>query len=185
MRLSLMAAAFPEAARYRACASRRACIRSPPLRPVLQAIRTLSLRVPSDRKSTRLNSSHLGISYAVFCLKKKYALLLLFFAATGFAQNNSYLFDWSGDDAKKGSDFLAVIDADSKSPHYGQVISSVAVPGSTGTPHNTEQEMPEGVFLLANAFESGRSMLFCLREPKNPSLVTSFGDLDLFIQPFP
>src|ERR1035438_5770059 len=28
-------------------------------------------RDPSDRKSTRLNSSHLGISYAVFCLKKK------------------------------------------------------------------------------------------------------------------
>src|SRR5437899_9180379 len=31
-------------------------------------------RIPSpktDRKSTRLNSSHLGISYAVFCLKKK------------------------------------------------------------------------------------------------------------------
>src|SRR5262245_63920344 len=25
----------------------------------------------TDRKSTRLNSSHLGISYAVFCLKKK------------------------------------------------------------------------------------------------------------------
>src|SRR5437899_6748054 len=28
-----------------------------------------------DRKSTRLNSSHLGISYAVFCLKKKNSLL--------------------------------------------------------------------------------------------------------------
>src|SRR5437899_4081140 len=27
--------------------------------------------VNADRKSTRLNSSHLGISYAVFCLKKK------------------------------------------------------------------------------------------------------------------
>src|ERR1039458_10522316 len=26
----------------------------------------------TDRKSTRLNSSHLGISYAVFCLKKNY-----------------------------------------------------------------------------------------------------------------
>src|SRR5215469_18099957 len=26
---------------------------------------------PSDRKSTRLNSSHVEISYAVFCLKKK------------------------------------------------------------------------------------------------------------------
>src|SRR5258705_4864173 len=28
-------------------------------------------RFELDRKSTRLNSSHLGISYAVFCLKKK------------------------------------------------------------------------------------------------------------------
>src|SRR5262245_63899885 len=28
-------------------------------------------REQGDRKSTRLNSSHLGISYAVFCLKKK------------------------------------------------------------------------------------------------------------------
>src|SRR5205814_9015991 len=27
--------------------------------------------LPEDRKSTRLNSSHLGSSYAVFCLKKK------------------------------------------------------------------------------------------------------------------
>src|SRR5258707_9859074 len=28
-------------------------------------------RGPRDRKSTRLNSSHANISYAVFCLKKK------------------------------------------------------------------------------------------------------------------
>src|SRR5258705_10291643 len=28
-------------------------------------------RMLRDRKSTRLNSSHLGISYAVFCFKKK------------------------------------------------------------------------------------------------------------------
>src|SRR5262245_65251185 len=31
-------------------------------------------RAMKDRKSTRLNSSHLGISYAVFCLKKKKTL---------------------------------------------------------------------------------------------------------------
>src|SRR2546430_6136861 len=30
-----------------------------------------AFRVPRDRKSTRLNSSHSQISYAVFCLKKK------------------------------------------------------------------------------------------------------------------
>src|SRR2546422_7951819 len=32
---------------------------------------TLHLATPTDRKSTRLNSSHGYISYAVFCLKKK------------------------------------------------------------------------------------------------------------------
>src|SRR5262245_64687565 len=34
-------------------------------------IKAIILFAPKDRKSTRLNSSHLGISYAVFCLKKK------------------------------------------------------------------------------------------------------------------
>src|SRR3712207_8541297 len=32
---------------------------------------TTADRDPADRKSTRLNSSHANISYAVFCLKKK------------------------------------------------------------------------------------------------------------------
>src|SRR5207249_555916 len=32
-------------------------------------------RVSVDRKSTRLNSSHVSISYAVFCLKKKMLLM--------------------------------------------------------------------------------------------------------------
>src|SRR5256885_12522228 len=31
----------------------------------------LAVKLNADRKSTRLNSSHLVISYAVFCLKKK------------------------------------------------------------------------------------------------------------------
>src|SRR2546426_2507012 len=39
-------------------------------RPGQQEPRPPELRV-RDRKSTRLNSSHLVISYAVFCLKKK------------------------------------------------------------------------------------------------------------------
>src|SRR3712207_7237763 len=39
------------------------------LRPVHE--RLLAKLKASDRKSTRLNSSHANISYAVFCLKKK------------------------------------------------------------------------------------------------------------------
>src|SRR3989442_8760350 len=34
-------------------------------------VRELCLKYMKDRKSTRLNSSHVRISYAVFCLKKK------------------------------------------------------------------------------------------------------------------
>src|SRR3712207_8443158 len=38
---------------------------------VSQSTVSLVLSGKSDRKSTRLNSSHANISYAVFCLKKK------------------------------------------------------------------------------------------------------------------
>src|SRR5690242_15204799 len=45
------------------------------LRPLL--VRALDRRLVADRKSTRLNSSHMSISYAVFCLKKKNARRIL------------------------------------------------------------------------------------------------------------
>src|SRR5699024_12792254 len=46
------------------------------VRVCLRALRygALVLRKQRDRKSTRLNSSHVSISYAVFCLKKKKTL---------------------------------------------------------------------------------------------------------------
>src|SRR5690625_6957856 len=37
-----------------------------------KALAAEDARPLADRKSTRLNSSHVAISYAVFCLKKKY-----------------------------------------------------------------------------------------------------------------
>src|SRR3989454_6673812 len=51
-------------------------IRPDPQAEVVEALRDVEgapavLDGPLDRKSTRLNSSHLVISYAVFCLKKK------------------------------------------------------------------------------------------------------------------
>src|SRR3989442_9024806 len=41
------------------------------LRPFLLAGERADIGTGKDRKSTRLNSSHVRISYAVFCLKKK------------------------------------------------------------------------------------------------------------------
>src|SRR5699024_11832848 len=40
-------------------------------RPVLLEVQQVAVMPEKDRKSTRLNSSHVSISYAVFCLKKK------------------------------------------------------------------------------------------------------------------
>src|SRR5439155_25592708 len=45
--------------------------RGPPNRRPLPRRTRASPGPPPDRKSTRLNSSHVAISYAVFCLKKK------------------------------------------------------------------------------------------------------------------
>src|SRR3712207_4219674 len=39
-------------------------------RPAIHALNSVSNAILRDRKSTRLNSSHANISYAVFCLKK-------------------------------------------------------------------------------------------------------------------
>src|SRR3712207_7601769 len=40
--------------------------------PARAVERRFESHAPLDRKSTRLNSSHANISYAVFCLKKEY-----------------------------------------------------------------------------------------------------------------
>src|SRR5690349_23454447 len=44
---------------------------SPSVRRVIGSVRMKAIGRTIDRKSTRLNSSHVEISYAVFCLKKK------------------------------------------------------------------------------------------------------------------
>src|SRR5436309_14645548 len=109
--------------------------------------------------------------------------LLLAISTFGYAQTHSSLFVWAGDDASKSSDFLAVIDADPASAHYGHVTASVAVPGPSGTPHHTEFEMPAGGYLLANAFEAGSTTVFDLREPQHPAVVASFGDVGGYMHP--
>src|SRR5437899_6209300 len=68
---------FPYTTLFRSCFPALPLLHHEPLRGDGRA--AYPLRAPGgeappalgDRKSTRLNSSHLGISYAVFCLKKK------------------------------------------------------------------------------------------------------------------
>src|SRR5207253_5617747 len=68
-RLDLNLGADPFTLRMR-CVSR--VVASLPTPQASAERRTFNLvELPEDRKSTRLNSSHVAISYAVFCLKKK------------------------------------------------------------------------------------------------------------------
>src|SRR2546426_4948674 len=59
---------------------------SPSKTSVIQLPRRIGL--VRDRKSTRLNSSHLVISYAVFCLKKKKKKVLCHIIVRNTAQSN-------------------------------------------------------------------------------------------------
>ncbi len=97
--------------------------------------------------------------------------------------SSSYLFVWAGDSAAKASDFLAVINADTASPEYGTVVTTLPT-GEIGTnPHHTEAEMPADGHLLANGFGAGRTYLFDLTTPTSPKLLTSFGDRNGFSHP--
>src|SRR5207249_10438741 len=70
-----VALAHGRAGRLRPLLRRRPLLALPvrPRRPRRLGVLRAALRLPEDRdrKSTRLNSSHVSISYAVFCLKKK------------------------------------------------------------------------------------------------------------------
>src|SRR5438552_5530883 len=67
---------FPYTTLFRSAAAKAAALVAGLARadaPLLAAALDDVLHAPGDRKSTRLNSSHQIISYAVFCLKKKKA----------------------------------------------------------------------------------------------------------------
>src|SRR5437762_5864272 len=65
---------FPYTTLFRSASSTTSPIaiaRPPSVIVLIVPPRRCSVRIATDRKSTRLNSSHRCISYAVFCLKKK------------------------------------------------------------------------------------------------------------------
>jgi len=110
--------------------------------------------------------------------------LLLFFALTASAgKKPAYLFAWGGDVDKKGSDFMAVIDADPASPKYGQVVRTVTTGTTDSVPHHTEVEMPRSGYLMANGFDGGRTWIFDLRKPLRPRIAATFESFDGYLHP--
>lgn len=103
-------------------------------------------------------------------------------AATSTA-SDALVYVWAGDSAGVASDFLAVIDANPSSSHYGEVVASLPT-GTVGAhPHHTEAVMPASGHLLANGFHAGKTWLFDLTGPRAPKILTEFGDVGGFSHP--
>lgn len=117
----------------------------------------------------------------------KFAFLAaaLFSAATpAFAglpeKSNSYLFVWAGDADEKDSDFLAVVDADPKSPTYGDVVSTAPVGAKATMPHHTEYETPPAGLLFANGWKGAHSFVIDIADPLRPRVAADFRALGGF-----
>jgi len=94
-----------------------------------------------------------------------------------------YLFAWAGDEARKGNDFLAVIDADPASVSYGHLVATLATDQQTVQVHHTEYAMPASGMLFANDHGAGRTFIFDVRDPLHPRIVTSFTDMGGYMHP--
>ena len=94
-----------------------------------------------------------------------------------------YLFVFTGDQAGKGNDFLAVIDADPASATYGRPLAAVATDQISVRPHHTEYEMPASGMLFANDHNANRTFIFDLRDPLRPKVATTFKDMAGFAMP--
>jgi hypothetical protein len=102
---------------------------------------------------------------------------------TKSSPSGHYLFAWAGDVAKKGNDFLAVIDADPASPSYGHLLTTLATDQPTKLVHHTEYTMPESGMLFANDHYAGRTFIFDLRDALHPKIAASFTDMDGYAHP--
>src|SRR5271170_300643 len=94
-----------------------------------------------------------------------------------------YLFAWTGDAAHQGNDFLAVIDADPSSSSYGHLMTTLVTDQQTKRVHHTEYSMPESGMLFANDHDAGRTFIFDVRDPLNPTIAASFTDMAGYMHP--
>jgi hypothetical protein len=121
--------------------------------------------------------------FAVFILLALSSPLPAFCQSAQPSSSGHYLFAWTGDGAKKGNDFLAVIDADPSSPSYGHLMTTLVTDQQTMQVHHTEYIMPASGMLFANDHKAGRTFIFDLRDPLHPKIAASFTDMAGYMHP--
>ena len=88
-----------------------------------------------------------------------------------------YLFAWAGDDDRKDSDFLAVIDLRRHGDRYGTIVATTPIGEEGIWPHHTEHELGPSKTLFANGFSGNRNVLFDLHDPLHPIVIERFGGI--------
>ncbi len=97
-----------------------------------------------------------------------------------------YLYAWTGSADTTQPDFMAVLDVTEPTDptqRYGDLITTVPVPGLHNVPHHTEHEMPADHQFFANGFGSGQSWIFDMTDPVHPVIRQQFGDIDGYTHP--
>lgn len=93
------------------------------------------------------------------------------------------VYAWTAGADSAAADFLAVVDADSTSATYGQVLERVEVPGRRNGPHHSEHELATDGRLFVNGFASGQSWVFDVTQGAQPRIVAQFGALGGYSHP--
>ena len=95
-------------------------------------------------------------------------------------EREKYLFVWAGDQARTAPDFLAVVDFDERSPHYGSVITTLQLPGpgaSGNEPHHVGLSRDRRVLAcggLLSVLKGQREIFFFdVTHPASPSFISS------------
>src|SRR5438132_4920068 len=94
--------------------------------------------------------------------------------------DEKYLFVWAGDQSRTKPDFLAVINFDEHSPHYGSVINTVPLPGPGATgnePHHVGLSADGNVLaaggLLSVLKGQNEIFFFDVSNPNRPRFLSS------------
>lgn len=85
-----------------------------------------------------------------------------------------YLFAWAGDEDRKDSDFLTVIDLARDGDRYGTIVATTPI-GEMGIwPHHTEHELGPSLTLFANGFSGNRNVIFDVHDALHPKVIERF-----------
>ena len=92
-------------------------------------------------------------------------------------QPKELLYVWLHDIGFEDPNFLAVINADSESENYGELVDTIPVFETVGMAHHTPIFLPSSGLIYANDFHNSHTYIYETSDPLKPKLSKSFGKI--------